>query len=143
MNLQEFHDKHLLIIRRIYEAAGARGERDFDAIPTLLFAVDGAVGAGVLHDDGSPFDAAAAFLKQLPTQPDMVSFMAPAWRKDPVTFERNGEGVIVVTESAFERVATMFELSREPLTLTEKTPDDGMIHTRLNLLYQPTSPTEH
>lgn len=142
MTLQDFHAKHLTIVENLYASAAAREEHDFDAYPTLMLAHGDVVSVAVLHGEGSPLDAAADLIKKLPTQPDMVSFMSPIWRKVPETLERSGEGVMVVTESVLERAVALFELTREPFALKE-TPAAEAVVSRVNLLYQPTPTTEH
>lgn len=146
MNTQQLHDKHRAILTQIYKRNIVEsGNTDFDAYPTLLALVDEggeeSLGVCVLVDNGSPYDAAQKAVFELETPPRAVSFMAPAWKKDPTTGERVGESIMLVTESHLERIVTMFDLSREPFALTETV--GAEIATRVNLLYQPTPTTEH
>ena len=145
MNTQQLHDKHRAILTQIYKRNIVEsGNTDFDAYPTLLALVgegdEENLGVCVLGAGDSPFDAARQAVLELKA-PRAVSFMTPAWKKDPTTGERVGESIMLVTESRLERIVTMFDLSREPFALTEVNGDE--IAVRVNLLYQPTPTTEH
>lgn len=146
MNTQQLHDKHREIVISLYNSnIGEKSDTSFDACPTLLALVgddaEQSLGVCVLASDDNPYDAARQAVLELGSLPRAVSFMAPSWKKDPITGERIGECIMLVTESRLERIVTMFDLSREPFALTETSGDIAGV--RVNLLYQPTPTTEH
>lgn len=137
MNIDELHAKHQEIVERLYvDKTGG-----YDAAPTILMVKDGGVICVVLAAVGgaSPLDAAKHIVGE--NTPDIVSFMSPVYRKNP-DGERTSEGVMLVTESALDRRTTMYTLTRDPITLSVDS-DVENIEFRVNLLYQPTQPTEH
>lgn len=142
--VHELHAHHRGIVEALYEKNITKGEINFDAYPTLLALVGDALGVLVLSGDGSPLNAASEAVRTLPEEPSVVSFMSPAWTKDPKTREVVGEVIMLVTESKLERATTMLKLTRTPYSLVDDTPNGGAeMMMRINLLYQPTPPTEH
>lgn len=133
MNLEEFHAKHIGIIEQVYEGKAD----DYDMLPTLLvWDSRGTMNVVPIVTDDSPIDAAMRALAALCKEgvdPEFVSFASPAWLKTPAG-ERQGECIIIQTESAHKQHLDQLIVERTPLRLdTKKTP--GLGHSRGVFLY--------
>jgi hypothetical protein len=142
VDIQKLHNDTKEFVENAY---AKNTDSDFD-IPALGFIVfvdeDKPTGVMMFEGDGNPIDGLSSFLANPPKgAPDIenFSFCTATWRKDDVTHERIGEGVMILTQSESEQLCTMYEVERGPLPFlkaisTSDKPDE--MHSRVPLLYK-------
>lgn len=151
--LEELHDYSVKFAERCY--ADNTNDEDYDMVPMAAVAFfpkdsDGKEQMVLIElCDGSPIDllrdeVLPCLRATLRTGISMISTILPAWTRDPLTGERNGECVMVMTETEAKRMGTLLEIKRNPNAVIVERHDgvDDAFTVRAPLLFNK-KPMEH